>query len=548
MGPSSTARTNTAALTSADAQPAPLVVEPADSARSTSDSFWRSLGYFNYYRLALAGVFLLTATIAGLWQSLGSYDRPLFLAVNLTYLAIAFVFVVTHSRRWLRFDVLLTLQVFADVAALTLLMYASGGIKSGLAVMLLVVLAGAGLVGQGRLTLFYAALAALALLAEHAYRMLAAPDDAVDFGTIAVTCIAFFATAIVARLLARRVIANEELARERGVDLVNQLWINERIIRDLQDGVLVVTGQGKVRQYNPQAAALLEVRPPSEPDLGAFSVALAEAFCAFDARQGEQTHVIAVAGTTRTVRARLVGAGRAGDVLVYLEDLARIKSQAQQLKLAALGRLTGNIAHEIRNPLAAIMHASELAREEKRGDMLQRLMRIVIDNAMRLERIVRDVLEVGRRDRVEAETLVLEAFLSAFLDEFCLHEKAERSVFALELQTGATLLFDRAHINQVLWNLLSNALRYCSGAAGAICLRAAGDAGANRCELHIIDDGPGIPDTLRGQVFEPFFTTHSKGTGLGLFIARELCDANQAILELLEATRGAHFRIIGRKQ
>lgn len=544
MGPSTTAPKSIVASSGAEA----LAGVAAGAPRTTSDSLWRSLGYFNLYRLALASVFLLTTIIYGLWQSLGSYDRPLFLAVNLIYWAAAFVFVVTHQRRWLRFDVLLTVQVCVDVAALTLLMYASGGIKSGLAVMLLVVLAGAGLVGQGRLTLFYAALAALALLFEHAYRVLSAPVDAADFGTIAVTCVAFFATAIVARLLAQRVIANEELARERGADLANQLWINERIIRDLQDGVLVVTGHGGVRQYNPQAAALLEVKPPSAPDLGAFSAALAEAFSKFDARLGEQVLVVPVAGTTRTVRARFVSAGRGGDVLVYLEDLARIQSQAQQLKLAALGRLTGNIAHEIRNPLAAIMHASELAREEKRGDMLQRLMRIIIDNAQRLERMVRDVLEVGRRDRTEPETLALGAFLPTFLEEFCLHEKAEREVFALEVDQGATLVFDRAHINQVLWNLLGNALRYCSRQPGAIRLLAANHASANRCELHVIDDGPGIPDKLRGQVFEPFFTTHSKGTGLGLYIARELCDANRATLELLEPASGAHLRIIGRKQ
>jgi two-component system, NtrC family, sensor histidine kinase PilS len=232
--------------------------------------------------------------------------------------------------------------------------------------------------------------------------------------------------------------------------------------------------------------------------------------------------------------------------LAFLEDTGRLQAQAQQMKLAALGRLTASIAHEIRNPLSAISHAADLLREERRGDMQERLGRIIRDNAQRLERIVRDVLELSRRDWIEPEQLALQAFLATFLDEFCMHEKARPELLERRLDEGASLVFDRAHFNQVLWNLLANALRYGSGTAGAIRLTAKVSASSNRCELHIIDDGPGIEEKLRGRVFEPFFTTHSKGTGLGLYIARELCDANGARLALLDNAPGAHFCITGR--
>jgi two-component system sensor histidine kinase PilS (NtrC family) len=522
----------------------PTAFAVSDSAGDTAESLWRSLGYFNLYRVAVASLFLA----AGLLYSANLADtaqaRRFFAGVNLAYFFAAVGFVLLQRRRWPGFDLLLTLGVFCDIAALTLMMYASGGAKGGLAIMLMIALAGAGLVGHGRMTLLFAAMATIAVLVEQAHRALQFPAESVDFVLTGITCVGFFATAIIARLVARRVIANQELARQRGIDLANQLWISERIIREVQDGVLVASPAGAVRQFNPQAAALFGVTPPANADLGSFSASLAAAFAAHESAGGEREVPIPLPGNDQALRARFVSAGRGGDVLVLLEDLRRFQSQARQLKLAALGRLTANIAHEIRNPLAAIMHAAELLREEKRTDMQQRLIRILIDNGQRLERLVRDVLELGRRDRREPEALSLAQFLPVFLDEFCLHEQVPRALFALEADERATLIFDRAHVNQVLWNLLSNALRYASRGEGAI--RILGRATADSTELHVIDDGPGIAPEQRAQVFEPFFTTHSKGTGLGLYIARELSEANEAALELVEGSGGAHFRITGR--
>ena len=228
--------------------------------------------------------------------------------------------------------------------------------------------------------------------------------------------------------------------------------------------------------------------------------------------------------------------------------MGRIQQQAQQMKLAALGRLTANIAHEIRNPLSAISHAAELLREEKRTEGQQRLSRIINDNAQRLERLVRDVLELGRRDKTSQEQLRLAGFLESFLDEMAMHEQVDRSVFSLSLESDPVLLFDRTHLNQVLWNLLSNALRYCSGRPGAVRIEVRDLPSSERVELHIMDDGTGVDEEARGKIFEPFFTTHSRGTGLGLYIARELCEANDALLEWVDNQPGAHFRIIGRNQ
>ena len=496
--------------------------------------------------MVVACVFVFAVFVQGGSLSFGSQNLELFTWVSLIYLVLALLFYGGMQRIPHSFNLHLTLQVAIDILALTLLMYASGGSKSGLAFMMLVVLAGAGLVGQGRLTLFYAALATLAVQVEQGYRVLkfsADPGDAFQAGIIS---IGFFATAITAHLLARRVVTNEKLARRRGIELDDQLSINQRVIRDMQDGVLVVDVDGQVRQHNPQAEALLGVRAPLAPDLSAFSRALADLYPRWRQQSAEAVETVRAPEGGRLLRARFLPAVEGGHALIYLEDLDRVQAQAQQLKLAALGRLTANMAHEIRNPLSAVSHAAELLAEERRGEMQARLISIIGDNTRRINRLIGEVLELGRRDRAQPEELHLLDFIETFLDEYAVQDSTVHEKVALAVDEDAVLCFDHAHLNRVLWNLLSNALRHCSGEVGCIRLEMRPSSNPERIELHIIDDGSGIQDSLRGQVFEPFFTTHSSGTGLGLYIARELCEANGAALDILENAPGAHFRINGR--
>lgn len=518
-----------------------LTVAPQEA--DAIESFWRSLRYFSVYRLSIALLFLVAAIVFGDTISLGTQDARLFGRVAAAYLLLAIVFLAVLLRRPRRFNLQLSVQVAVDIAALTLMMFASGGQKSGIAVLLLVVVAGAALVGQGRMALFYAALASVAMLLEESWRALTLEADPADFVRTGIISIAFFATAIIARLLARRVVANETLARERGRELNDQLRISERIIRDMEDGVLVVDGDGRVRLFNPRAEVLLGVQALDGAELATFSRALADRYRAWSAQPLEMVEMLPQE-IGRLLRVRyLPAAESAGHALIYLEDMERVQSQAQQLKLAALGRLTANMAHEIRNPLAAISHAAELLAEEDTDPLHQRLARIIHDNTGRLNRLVTEVLELGRRDRAQPETLRWQAFLSGFLEELNLHDASARR--RVHVGDGdVELRFDRGHLYRVLWNLLGNALRHASAADAAVRLEASTAATPNRVELHIIDDGPGVDPVQRNQVFEPFITTHGAGTGLGLYIARELCEASGAHLELLDEGPGAHFRII----
>jgi len=298
----------------------------------------------------------------------------------------------------------------------------------------------------------------------------------------------------------------------------------------------------------------LGTMPKANSNLGLYSSDLAQRFAAKGDDLMGSSHGFHANG--RAVQARFVSAEVGDDVIIYLEDQDRIQHLAEQVKLAALGRLTAGIAHEIRNPLSAIGHAAELLREGAETGTEARLTRIIGDNVRRMDAMVRDVLELGRRDRMHTEAIALAHFLAGFAEEFCSREGVSSTVIRISVPADTNLAFDRAQLNQVLWNLLRNGLRYCSRQPGSLALFLSPGPPSHRdgtgsCELHVRDDGPGIAPELRGQVFEPFVTTDSKGTGLGLYIARELCEANGASLDLLDndpRNPGAHFILRGRSQ
>ena len=516
----------------------------ADPAFSDAEGRAEPLRYLNLFRLVLAGLFL----VAGPALNLGGDSPTIFFGASFAYLAAVLILGFPDAERLLGRSRLITLQVLVDVTLLTLIMWASGGYRSGMPILILIALAGAGLVGQGRMVLFYAAYATLAVLLENAFRLLSGRAT-VDFFTVGLTYIGFFAIAQVARLLALRALANEDLARQRGADLASQLRLNRQIIQDMQDGVLVVGDGGVVRRFNPQAVALLGAGLREGGRLVDFAPAL-ERELRRRTEQGDSAHSMRADASGKMLLARFLPAGEANETLVYLEDFDRIHNQIQQAKLAALGRLTASIAHEIRNPLASVYQAAELLLDEKRSEMQARLIRIIGNNAQRIDRLVADVLALGRRDEALPEALPLESFVGEFLDEFALTDGlGNPGVVVNRVPPGLEMAMDRTHLRQILWNLVGNARRHCSGGPGAVKVDAAlRDDG--RVALDVSDDGPGIPEGLRTQVFEPFFTTHSKGTGLGLYISRELAEANGAVLELCATASpglpGAHFRLIGR--
>ena len=514
------------------------------------EAYWRSLFYFNIYRLIVATLLLITAAVFE-DSVFGSRSLTLFLYATVTYILFSVFSFATITSHRPDFAVQLGAQVVADVVFVTLLVYASGGVSSGLGLLLLASLAAAGIISRGRMTLFFASLATVAMLLEQTLEVLMHDQSYGHYIQVGLLSVGYFATAWLAHTLARYTQASEQLAAQREVDLASMAQVNQLVIQDMKDGVLFVDAEGVIRQINRRAVEILGPlpKPGHELTLRDYIPALADRLkrwredpdAGFDPMRTVLTH--------RLMGARFVPVGRSRNVgvVVFLEDLTRIQQEAQQLKLAAMGRLTANIAHEIRNPLSAINHAAELLLEEPEiSETQRRLLQIVHDNTQRLDRMVQDVLKLNRRDRAHRETFQLSAFLRTFVAQFCQIEKVPDEVMDLRVELDPTVTFDRSHLNQVMWNLCRNALRYSQRKPGSIRISLRAGDPANGVELAVADDGPGVPEAIRAHLFEPFFTTAASGTGLGLYIAREICDANHAALEYVEQASGAMFMIVFR--
>jgi len=440
-----------------------------------------------------------------------------------------------------------TAGVFVDVLAIAMLMYASGGVRSGLGVILLISLAAASLITRGRLAFFHAALASLAVLLEQTFQTWRYEGAGHDFVQAGLTSAAFFATAALASALARYARTSEQIAEARKVDLANLSQINELVIRDMQDGILVVDGQNRIRQHNPRAAQLLGPVPVARnATIHEYSPEIAKLLEGW--RRGtEQTFMqLRTPRTGGEVQIHFVpiGTGNPAPTVIFIEDVGRMRSQAQQMKLVALGRLTASIAHEIRNPLSSIGHAAELMEEGRDVPPEEkRLLSIISGNVHRLDRIVQEVLYLNRRDRAQPTTIDPLPYFTGFVSEFCETEKCGPEGLDVQVRTTHKLWFDRQHLDQVMWNILRNAVRHGRRNPGSVRIIVWPAPAPGQLLIDVHDDGPGVSREVQAHLFEPFFTTEAQGTGLGLYIARELCEGNGARLEYVENPAGGQFRI-----
>ena len=519
--------------------------------RNPPASYWRSLAYFNIYRLVV-GLLLGMLT----WYSHSSAlaaapPSQLYYGACLGSALTGLLGVAACTWRWPRFFAQLAVALIADIVFITLMIYASGGIGSGLELLLFVTLAAGGLINRGRLAMFYASLATIAVLTEETLRMLGAGDGPQYLQT-GLLSVGYFAVAWLAHTLSQYTRESEQLAAQRGVDLANLGQVNELILRDMADGVIVVDANEVMRTRNSKTEELLGPMPlaVAEPRLRDYSPELAEWLAGWRNNPTNRFMLMRSPVATKQMRVRFVPIGERNlhGTVIFLDDLAQEQDQARQIKLAALGRLTGNIAHEIRNPLSSISHATELLQESDLDATGQKLLRIIADNTRRLGRMVTDVLELNRSDRAKPDEFDAHTYLRGFIDELRQVEKIADTVISLELNVAGTLYFDPNHLHQILWNLIRNAIRHCKEEDGSVrvCLNRAPQP--NMLQLDIMDDGPGVAADMVTRLFEPFFTTESQGTGLGLYIARELAEANGAALEYVELAPGAHFRLLIRSE
>lgn len=526
--------------------------------KETRDTFWRTLQTFCVTRIVIAIVLLMYFgfnAIRGAEAAEWTRNWDSFLA----YCVLAVAFALS-SLYWQRhFTTQLLVQLMVDIAAISMLYIAAGGVRSGLAILYLFPLAGAAVLAPLIIALFFVSVVTLIMLSESGYQLLHAVSDASP-SRAGLYGAAFFAAIYVINRLAAKLIKQESLAAQRGHDLQVQEAINRLVIADTGDGILVLGRGTEIFAANPAVERMLGLsttfgKPHCKLADFPSLMPIADAFFAWLERQGQDadagstTFVMikpgddigamqaSVAGRRELVAhlklrfAKVEPEGFTEDrTVVFMQDVTEIENQAQQLKLASMGRLTASIAHEVRNPLSAIAHAASLLKEDVAEPTQVRLLNIVGDNVVRLNRMIEDILKLSRKANTQIDPLKLGPFLTDLVEEFCDSHAVPPDVIKLGNLDACEVRFDPLHLREVVVNLLSNALRYASGQDGSIRIIAVCPK-VNRLELHVQDDGPAITSEVRAHLFEPFYTTSSKGTGLGLYVARELCLNNGAMLD-----------------
>lgn len=497
---------------------------------------WRPLRLFSLYRVTLALLFILLFLSDSLPAQLSGGSKVLFYRFSLVYFAMGMLTMIGSVQRTPPFLVQLYAQMCIDIVFLTLLMHVSGGISSGVGILLVISVAIGSMIAPGRSAAFFAALATIALLLEQAYSVVFNISGGTSYQQAGILGAAFFTTAVVANVLGRRARESEALAVQRGVDLANMEQLADYVIQQMQTGVLVVDNEQRVRLMNGSARELLNVAATlrGEIRLGMLSEDLQSALLAWQSGTIENPNIQQLRDVPQQVlpRFKAINQRERGGVMIFLEEVSRTAHQAQQLKLASLGRLTAGIAHEVRNPLGAISHAGQLLGESPTLDRNdQRLAQIIVEQSRRMNAIIENVMQLGRRDRARPVMIPLAQWLPKFIDDFLLSTQTPAAAVRHEVVPERIQVeFDPGHLQQILWNLCQNGLRHSGTGHNPRLELLAGLTTAGRPYLDVVDHGPGVPPENVGNIFEPFFTTDSKGTGLGLYLARELAECNFAQL------------------
>jgi two-component system, NtrC family, sensor histidine kinase PilS len=514
-----------------------------------SDISRREIYFFNLFRVFQAVVIsaLVFSAYIYNWVQL---DHPFIGCASASIYLLLALYGLIQVKQW-RSNV--SLKVAAalslDIAATTISMFSIANPPTAIAMLLLVNVGAGALLLPPRLAGLFAALAALGVLAQCMWGRIVEHEDR-NILEAGLYGLSYFATATLCFVLGKQMRETEALAEKRGIDLANLAQINELIIRRMKTGVLVVDDANRVHRWNESAWALMGNPKPGQRDLGTVAPELSRRLYHWRTTGKIDNTAVALAEGVPEIIPRFTKLASNDDnnFLIFLDDTSLVSRRAEELTLSSLGRLSASIAHEIRNPLAAISYSAQLlAESEELTDADKRMVEIINNHCSRVNEIVENILQLSRRERSRPESLDLSMWAQHFVEEYKTgNDIGQDQLRAVTQGRHVEALADPQQLQQVVWNLVQNALRYGrlpgEPARVSVVPRMATDKGPPLIE--VIDRGPGIPAKVAAQIFEPFFTTHEYGTGLGLYLARTMCDANQATLEYVPvAGGGSCFRI-----
>ena len=512
---------------------------------------WKALQYFGLYRLIIALFFFALVLANFLPEPLGEDSPGLFILLAYSYLPYAMLLSYALYQRLLPFQLNVIASVFIDVIVLGLMMYASGGLKSGFGLLIVIAVASGSILSTRKFAIFFAAVATITILLLEFYKQWSETGYTASYTPSAILGMGFFLTSYAANVLATRLRSTEDLAESRAVDLANLAQLNQQIIERMQSGIIAVDQNRTIRLINESAKRLLGLKDEvREQPLSAANPGLEDAFLQWQQDRERYSSLLKLSNTEVRVGIAEISqdnhANGDSTTLIFLDDASKMRQQAQGMKLESLGRLAASIAHEIRNPLGAISHAGQLLKE---SDALSksdtRLSEIIQTQSQRMNDIIENVMSISQRQLPSIEAIELTPWLERFVQELVDHTDLKAEEILLQPHEDIdTVFMDHTQLHQVLWNLCQNALRY-SQHSPKITLSVGKLVSNERPYLDVIDTGKGISEELEQQLFEPFFTTEAKGSGLGLYISRELCEMNQASLSLKRnSDKGCCFRVV----
>ena len=514
---------------------------------SADDALRRELYFFSLYRV-LESALLALMLFSPVGVMVGLPDHaPLAEVTTFVYLIAGVVLLLwAQRRRALRAQVMIGTAI--DIVAATLAMHALPAASTGIALMLVFNIGAASLLLPLRYGLGGAVFAAAALIGELIWTSILDGGAARPLAERLMFAVTFLSIAMLTYLLGRQMRVSQALADRRGAQVNDLAEINELIIRRMRTGVVVVDGDGRLTLANEAALLLLGEAGEGERNLVLAAPELARRLRKWQQDGAHDDTPLRLGPDQADVLPRFARLLANSDAtLVFLDDTSLVSRRAESMTLATLGRFSASLAHEIRNPLAAITYATQLLEESKDlSDSDRRMLQIIHQQSQRTNGIVESVLGIARRERANAEHVELVGWVRRFADDFKMMLPPDSATVKIA-HTAPSLaaLVDPRHLQQVLTVLLQNALNYgrLPGQPARITLNM--HAFEGKPAIDVIDRGPGIPEGALARLFRPFFTTSEHGTGLGLYIARELCVANEASLDYVRVPGGGScFRVL----
>lgn len=498
---------------------------------------------YNIYRIVLPLILLFTYLGNSDTQLLGIVDGDLFVTSNVCYtlFALAMATLGPRGANISQYQHIMVAALLVDVLAVGLVIYTSGGTISGLGLLLLVTVAAAGILLRGRISTFIAAIAAIATIYIEVYLSFSLESASNQLFQTGILGLVLFGISLYIQAVSERFYSASELAAQQASDITDLQQLNAEIIHRMRTGIVVVNRGGEIVTLNSAAKnqlnQVMQKEVDSDKDKLPLPSILRYQLQVWENNPQRQPRPITFSDTGKQFQINFayLNPGSESDILIFLEDNSQIVQRVQQMKLASLGKLTASIAHEIRNPLGAISHASQLLKESKNIQTDDhRMIEIILEHCKRVDLIINDVLDVSRHKESAAERISLGEWLHRFVNNYRETYQGEVEIDLSVIPYDAEVHVITTQLEQVLNNLFDNGLRYSKKQTGRACLTI--EAGIDIIQgeyqpyIHVIDDGPGIPAAAETRLFEPFHTTETSGTGLGLYISRELCEANQSQL------------------